>query len=401
VRGTPPRAPRRTRGAQASKSATVRAAAAAPSRRQLSRWEREQRQQHLLYAGAGVLVLLVALIFGGGLLYDNVLRANESVAQVGPANITAGQLLDEVRPSARAIDAQLRQAGSGASAANLSQYAEGQKRQLPDRAMNDLLDATFIQQEAARRGISVSQADVDARMQQVIATYQGSSNPTPEATAAESPTPASPTATAAASSGTPTPLPTLQPADYDAALKKFLDQTGLTEQEERKQVSRAILRERVQQAIGDEQVPATQDQVHARQIVVPSEDQARDALNQLQSGADFASLAQQVSTDTGSRDSGGDLGWFGRGAKSKDIEDAAFGLQPGQLSDVIASGGSFTVLQVLERDPNRPLPAEQLTAQRAQAFNSWLSQRRAAPDVKLTFSPSQRDWVLSKIGVRP
>jgi parvulin-like peptidyl-prolyl isomerase len=393
MRGGPPRAPRRTRGARDSRSATVRAAAAAPSRRQLSKWEREQRQQHLVYLAGGVLVLVVALIFGGALLYDNLLRANESVAQVGSENITAGQLLDEVRPTARAIDTQAKQI-SGANPASLTQYVEGQKRQLPDQAMNDLLEATILQQEANARGISVSQSDVDARLQQVVATYQAASNPTPEATAEASPT-------TTVTSGTPTPLPTLQPADYDAARKKLLDQTGLTEQDERKQVSRAIVRERVQQAIGAEQVLATQEQVHAQHIVMPSEDQARDVLNQLQAGADFATLARQVSTDSATKDSGGDLGWFARGAKAKAVEDAAFALQPGQLSDVIANGGSFEILQVLERDPNRPLAQDQLTSQRTQAFNTWLSQKRGGADVKETFSTSQRDWVLSKIGVRP
>src|SRR5919202_732472 len=177
MRGSPPPASRRSRGARDSKSATVRAAAAAPSRRQLSKWEREQRQQHRLYLAGGALVLVVALIFGFGLLYDNVLRANESVAQVGSQTITAGQLLDEVRPAALAIDAQAKQIGGGANASSLSQYVDQQKRQLPDKAMNDLLDATLIQHEADRRGISVSQSELDDRMQQVAASYQAATNP--------------------------------------------------------------------------------------------------------------------------------------------------------------------------------------------------------------------------------
>jgi parvulin-like peptidyl-prolyl isomerase len=386
MRGSPPPAPRRTRGE--SKSATVRAAAAAPSRRQLSKWEREQRQQRLLYLAAGGLVLVVLLIFGFGLLYDNVLRANETVAQVGSQTITAGQLLDEVRPEARAIDAQAKQIGGGANASSLSQYVDSQKRQLPDQALNDLLDATIIQQEADRRGISVSPAEIDDRMQQVAASYQAANNPTPAATAE-----ASPTASPSPASGTPTPLPTLVPADYQAALQKLLDQTGLTEQDERKEVARSLLREKVLAAVGQDQVPANQDQVHALQITFPSEDQARAALNQAQSGTDFGTLVQQ--------DNGTDLGWFARGSKPKEIEDAAFSLQPGQVSDVIPSGGSFVILQVLERDPNRAVPPDQLATQRAQAGTTWLSQQRAGPDVKLTFSTSQRDWVLSKIGVRP
>ena len=52
--------------------------------------------------------------------------------------------------------------------------------------------------------------------------------------------------------------------------------------------------------------------------------------------ADFAQLAQQSSTDAATKDKGGDLGWFAKGGLSdKALEDAAFALQPGQLSDVI------------------------------------------------------------------
>lgn len=402
MRGTPPGAPRRTRGARDSKSATVRAAAAAPSRRQLSKWEREQRQQRLLYLAGAALVLVVVLIFGAGLLYDNVVRANESVAQVGSQNITAAQVLDEVKPSARVLDSQAKQAGGvGTSASSISSYVDQQKRGLPDQALNDLIDAAIIQQEADRRGISVSQADVDARVQQQVAAFQASQNPTPAASPTDAATDATPAATATPKGATATPLPTLQAADYTAALAKLTDQTGLTEQDERTNASREVLREKLQEAIGAEQVPATQDQVHAAHIVLPSEDQAREVLTQLQGGADFATLAQQNSTDTATKDAGGDMGWFSRGSKAQPIGDAAFSLQPGQVSDVIANGSSFEIIKVLEHQADRAAPANELTSQRAQAFNTWLSTQRAGPNVKLTITQAQRDWVLSKMGVRP
>jgi parvulin-like peptidyl-prolyl isomerase len=398
VRGTPPGAPRRPRGGGESKSATVRAAAAAPSRRQVSKWEREQRQQRMLYLGGGALVLLVLLIFGGGVFYDNVVRANEAVAQVGSQNITTGQLLDEVKPNTRVLETQAKRSNPGASSTGLSQYIDTQKRSLPDQALNELLDATIIQQEANRRGLSVTPAEVNDRMQQLLAGYQASSNPTPVSAAGD----ASPTAAPTPAAGTtPTPLPTLQPADYSAALAKLTDETGLTEADERQAVTRDLLRQKVEDAVGQEQVPSNQEQVHARHIVLPSEDQARDVLSQLQAGADFASLAQQDSTDTATKDSGGDMGWFARGSKPQAIEDAAFGLQPGQTSDVVPNGSSFEIIQVVERQADRPVPADQLTLQRSQAFNTWLSSQRSGPDVKLTFSPAQRDWILSKIGVRP
>src|SRR5260221_4029430 len=105
MRNTPPPT-RRVRTAHESKGATVRAAAAAPSRRQQSKWQREQHQQHRLYIAIGVLVVVIGVIFGGGVIYDNVVRANQVVAQIGPDNVTAAQLLDQVRPAARSLDTQ-------------------------------------------------------------------------------------------------------------------------------------------------------------------------------------------------------------------------------------------------------------------------------------------------------
>src|SRR5438067_13515592 len=116
MRNTPPSS-RRVRSAHESKSATVRAAAAAPSRRQQSHWAREQEQRRNLFIAIGVLVVLVLAIFAGGLVYDNIIRANQVVAQIGPDSISASQLLDEVRPQARSIDAQAKQFGGGTNVA--------------------------------------------------------------------------------------------------------------------------------------------------------------------------------------------------------------------------------------------------------------------------------------------
>ena len=162
-----------------------------------------------------------------------------------------------------------------------------------------------------------------------------------------------------------------------------------------------MLRDKVQTAIGQEQAPDNEEQVHARHILVASEDQAKDVLQQLQNGADFTQLAAQLSTDPGSKDKGGDLGWFPRGIMDKRFEDAAFALQPGQLTHVVHGANGYHVIQVLERDPNRPVPPNQLQTIRQKAFTDWLDGRRSSQDVKLQLSQAERDWVLGRIGVRP
>jgi parvulin-like peptidyl-prolyl isomerase len=377
----------------------------------------------MLYIGIAALVALIVVIFAGALLYDNVYRANQVVAQVGPESITASQLLDEVRPQARALDAQAKQYGDPSNQ-NIASYLDQQKRGMPDQVLNDLIDASIIRQEATRRGISVSPAAVDDKERQTIANYQASTNPAPTAeptpSAEASPTSegqaltsATPAAAAtlpivaavasptAAAPTTPTPVPTLEQSAYAVALQQFLDKNNLTEADLRTQLERGLLQDKLQTAMGQEQVPDSQPQVHAQQIVVASQDQAAALLTQLQNGADFAQLAQQNSTDTATKDKGGDMGWFGRSVQTKAVEDAAFALQPGQLSDVVQDTAGYHIIQVLESDPNRAVPPAQLTSQRQKAFSDWLTAQRSSQDVKLSLEQAQKDWILSRIGVRP
>lgn len=403
MRPTPPGSPRRVRSAHESRSASVRAAAAAPSRRQQSRWQREQRQQHTLFIAIGVLLALVAAIFIGGFVYDNVVRANEVVAVIGSDSVTASQLVDEMQPSIRALQGQAKQFGStGGSSAQLQQYVDSQKRDLPDQTLNSLIDKHLIQQEAARRGFVVTDSDVDGKMRQTVADYQSATGPTPEPTATPEGAAASTTVVPTPSGvTTPTAVPTLDASAYQAALADLLTKNNLVESDLRENLRQSLLTDKVRTAIGEEQVPATQEQVHARHILVSTEDQARDLLSQLQSGADFAQLAQQNSTDPGSKDKGGDLGWFGKGVMDPPFEAAAIALQPGQLSDVVKGANGYHIIQALERDPTRQVPADQLQTQRSKAYSDWIASRRSSSDVKLQLTPPERDWVLARIGIRP
>jgi parvulin-like peptidyl-prolyl isomerase len=410
MRNTPPSGTRRVRSAHESRSATVRAAAAAPSKRQQSKWQREQHQLRLLYIAVGALGAVIVLVLVGGIVYDNVVRANEVVAQVGPDSITASQLVDEMRQPARAIDAQARQ--SGLTGAQLSQSIDDQKRSLPDRVLNDLIDRHVVQQEADRRGISVAPSDLDDRVRETVAQVNLSLNPPPTAVPTSTPEGGAPTVqpTAVPTADqsvsptpfpSPTPVPTLDASAYGPALAQLLDRNFLTEPELRTKLQDSMLQEKVEKAVAEDQVPANQEQVHARHILVATEDQAKDVLQQLQGGADFAQLAQTTSTDPGTKDKGGDLGWFPRGVMDKPFEDAAFALDPGQLSDVVHGANGYHVIQVLEKGPSRPVPQDQLDSLRAKAGSDWLNSRRSSSDVKLQLSQGTRDWALARLGVRP
>jgi parvulin-like peptidyl-prolyl isomerase len=399
MRNTPP-PPRRVRSAHESRSATVRAAAAAPSKRQLSHWQREQSHQRMLFIGIGALLTVIVAIFIGAIIYDRVVRANDVVAQIGSTTVTTSDLAEAMGPNARQIDARARQQGNSANAVR---QAEQEKRSLPDSVLNELIDKHLIQQEAERLGVSVADTEREDRLRQFVADFNVAMNPSPTSVPTSTPeAAAAPTAV-----GTPTPIPTpttvptLDSAAYPAALQQFLDRNFYTEADFRTVLNDFLLREKVAEAFGEEQVPANQEQVHARHILVSSGTDANDVLQQLEAGADFATLAQARSTDPGSKAAGGDLGWFSRGVMDSTFESAAFALQPGQRSAVVQTSNGYHLIELLERDPNRPLPETQLESLRQKAFTEWLNRRRSNPDVALQLSTGERDWALSRLGVRP
>lgn len=120
------------------------------------------------------------------------------------------------------------------------------------------------------------------------------------------------------------------------------------------------------------QVPPALEQVHAQQILVFSEETAKNVAARLNTGVEFDALAAVY--DPASR---GDLGWFPRGYLLEPaVEEAAFALQPGNTSQIIQSSVGYHIIYIIAREASRPLTPDALLALQTRAVQDWVTRQR-------------------------
>ena len=113
----------------------------------------------------------------------------------------------------------------------------------------------------------------------------------------------------------------------------------------------------------------------ASHILVETEEAAQVVITRLEAGEDFAAVAIEVSSDTGSGANGGDLGWFGRGRMVPEFEEAAFNLEIGEISDPIQSDFGWHI--ILKQDQEiRPVDDATYNQMTLTFFNDWLTGQR-------------------------
>jgi peptidyl-prolyl cis-trans isomerase C len=122
------------------------------------------------------------------------------------------------------------------------------------------------------------------------------------------------------------------------------------------------------------------------QQLVARRARAEELRRRVQEGGDFAALARKHSEDTATKDRGGVMEPFGRGEIMKPVEEAAFALQPGEVSDVVETQYGYHILKLLEKIPGEPPQFEEIkdrlrphlaTARRQEHVQSLVNRLRA------------------------
>jgi parvulin-like peptidyl-prolyl isomerase len=387
-----------------------------PTRKESARKRRDDVRNRRLLIALGAVAVVFMLIIAAGVVQELVIKPRQPIATVNDTRISVAEYGKRVR---------------------FAWYQDSSQQQASDPqtisldVLDQMVDEQLLRQQAQLLGITVSPEEVSEALEQSFG-YQRNT-PTPSPTPEISPTPLpSPTP---GGEPTPTPLPTATPVSLTAYQEQFKEYLGrvktaadMTEADLRKLVELDLLRNKLYEDVTKD-APTTEEQVHARHILVriiepqptptplpagqptptpvsgasptpaPRDDAqalARiiEAQQKLGGGEDFAKVAEEYSDDTMSAIEGGDLGWFGRGQMVAEFEEATFNLAPGEISNPIKTTYGYHLVQVLEKDPARPM--DPYTAEQAKytLYTQWLDSLRNTANI-------ERSWTLDKVPPTP
>jgi len=401
------------------------------TKKHVARLERERRQVMIVRTVAIIMIGVVAILLGYGYFDATYLQKQKPVAEVNGEKISIEHFQERVQLQRVNLANlyqryQFFQQNFGMDVTQQIQEVEfylQSPEALGQLVIDQMTEEALIRQEAGKRGITASDDEVEQAVQEAYSFFpNGTPTPTITPTAFEYPTLTSEQLTIYPSTATPTtaptstpeptstpdasvtatpterasgrPTPTFVPEDatptatpytlegfqteYQTTVDQFKSY-GISEEIVREVYRNNILREKLMEVITGDQ-PTTEEQVWARHILVDTEGEATAVEELLKNGSDFARLAREFSSDTGSGSQGGDLGWFGKGAMVPEFEDAAFNQPIGEIGEPIKSQFGYHIIQVLDRR-ELPLSASQLQQNRDTAFNDWLSTVKAEADI--------------------
>lgn len=404
--------------------------ALAETRKQIHMRQRERERTRQVYLGLGFVALLIVIIIGVTYYRLNIAILDQQVAVVNNTPILVRDYQARLRYDTHQTTQRISQYQGVLSQINpsdqsVAQFAnyyqnlltqeEANLTALPNTTLETMIDDELVKEEAKKRGITVTAQEINDEIELQVKSGLGYSRPTPTSTAGPSPTSTgtptitltptntatptwSPTATptltqtltATPTEGpTETPSPTqtpLSPEAYQTQLGKVRDQLAkqnISFDQFSKIIESQLYRTKLNAVLAKD-VPTTEEEVHARHILVKTFDEAKKVEERLKGGEDFIKVALDVSTDSSVKTNLGDLGWFGRGELVQPFEDAAFSLPVMQISDPVTSTFGVHIIQVLAKDPNHPLSASALQQKQADALNQWLQKNRTAPENKIS-----------------
>lgn len=353
------------------------------TKKQVAIGRKEARQNRIILISVAILITVVVLVLAIGLIQEMIVKPGKPVATVNGANIRSDDYRDFLTYNrynqyiniSNLQDSLDQLQASPEENEFLISFYEQQLSQLqsslallPQDTLDELIDSELVRQKAEAEGLSVSADEVEETISEDLRRILSPAAQEPLTSTEQLPT--------------PTPVSQEQ---VDELYSTILDNMRLTDSSFRKIVQRNLLLDKVQELLASE-VPTTGLVVDLQLIQTETEEEATLAKERIESGEDFAIVAQEVSTDTVTAENGGNLGWVAPGQLSgrygDDLEALVFSSEVGTLG-MVESNGMYYVIRVLDRDENGPLPPEVLTPRQNSALSDWLEEQKALPEVQI------------------
>ncbi len=384
-----------------------------------TRHEREAVVQRFVLIAVIAVAAIAVVILGISFVIDQIVTPSQSVAVVNGETITVAQFESRVRLERAIANESLNTQAAlmfamGATTDQVSQQigqsAEWNELQVSDqlgnRVLNDMIAEALLRQEAARLGITVTAEEVqgaiedyfgydpEAAASEPTATPEATLTPTPFVSPTPTVTPtASPTPEFTATA-TLTPQPSATPSATlsateqavryndvrDSALGSIKRAAGVGDTEINAYFEVLALRDKLADHLGVSAETTTYADV--RHILVGTEQEALDVIAALNSGDSFAELARAVSTDTGSGEQGGELGWAAISGYVTEFADAVRTAEIGAILDPVQSQFGYHIIQVRARE-ERAASESEIQSARDQAVDAYLDTLRDEQDASI------------------
>jgi len=178
-------------------------------------------------------------------------------------------------------------------------------------------------------------------------------------------------------------------SNFDTYSSQVFDLTHMNHDDYIRLVARPALARDLVTGYFEQQIGQSAEQVHARHILVGTKELADKIEAEVTADPGrFEELAKTDSIDTGTAPTGGDLGWFTRGAMVAPFEEVAFSLQTGEISKPVQTQFGWHIIQVLGHEENRALTDDQISQTVTAETDRWLTDQRDAAKISAVIEPT-------------
>lgn len=336
--------------------------------------DRAERQQRLIFIGAGAVLGIAALLVVAGLFVTSYLPPRAHIVTVEGQAYNASEVVDR-----------------GVYLA----FFEGGAASIADIA-RDTVD-TILEEEALRRLAPeivepVTAADIERELNIDLGLIVEEPDPVDDGTgdgSTGSPTPeATPTET-------PTAEPTVDAQEFADALTGFLRNAGIDRDEYEAIIEARLYRERLRDHFTEE-LGTSGPQIRLQRIRVSTQLAADTVIADLEDGADFATLADEQSVAEEDAE-GGEIGWTVAALQTDDVQSAIDGLEAGEWSTPITAGLFFEVYRLAEVAEDREFEDAVTLPLVRQQVDEWLEDAIAQLEVDDDLSADEETWINDRV----